>query len=205
MRARLKEDDSEPPQPDGPYAYYARYRHGGQHRIFCRTPRDSGKETVLVDGDALGGGQDFLSSLRCAPFARPRQVRLERRRQGLRASDDSPCATSSAADLPDRIDNCTGHVVWMRDSRRFLYVGHDENHRPWRVLLHRLGEPRRPRSIFEEADPAWFINVSPTRLGVRRSSRCMATMRPRALSSISATRARRRASSRRVARACAMM
>src|SRR3984957_12488323 len=40
MRARLKEDDSEVPQPDGPFAYYARFRPGGQHRIFCRKPRE---------------------------------------------------------------------------------------------------------------------------------------------------------------------
>ena len=33
MRARLKEDDSEPPQVDGPWAYYSRFRQGGQHRI----------------------------------------------------------------------------------------------------------------------------------------------------------------------------
>ncbi|HLW91215.1 MAG TPA: S9 family peptidase, partial [Roseiarcus sp.] len=52
MRARLKEDDSEAPQSDGPYAYYTRYRHGGQHKIYCRTPRDGGKETILLDGDA---------------------------------------------------------------------------------------------------------------------------------------------------------
>ena len=39
MRARLKEDDSEVPQSDGPFAYYSRFRHGGQHRIFCRRPR----------------------------------------------------------------------------------------------------------------------------------------------------------------------
>ena len=33
MRARLKEDDSEPPQVDGPWAYYSRFRPGGQRRI----------------------------------------------------------------------------------------------------------------------------------------------------------------------------
>ena len=56
MRARLKEDDSEVPQSDGPYAYYSRFRHGGQHRIFCRKPRAGGKETILVDGDARAEG-----------------------------------------------------------------------------------------------------------------------------------------------------
>ena len=60
MRARLKEDDSEVPQTDGPYAYYSRFRHGGQHRIFCRKPRGGGKETILVDGDARAEGKGFF-------------------------------------------------------------------------------------------------------------------------------------------------
>src|SRR5271156_4686769 len=52
MRARMKEDDSEPPAPDGPWNYYSRFRHGGQHRVNCRRPRGGGKEAVLIDGDA---------------------------------------------------------------------------------------------------------------------------------------------------------
>ena len=60
MRARLKEDDSEPPQVDGPWAYYSRFRHGGQHRIYCRKPREGGAETVLIDGDARAEGKAFF-------------------------------------------------------------------------------------------------------------------------------------------------
>ena len=41
MKGRIKEDDSSVPKPDGPYAYYARYRQGGQHPLLCRQPRDS--------------------------------------------------------------------------------------------------------------------------------------------------------------------
>src|SRR6476660_9337507 len=40
MKGRIKEDDSSVPQPDGPYAYYGRYRQGGQHPLLCRQPRD---------------------------------------------------------------------------------------------------------------------------------------------------------------------
>ena len=62
MRARLKEDDSEPPQVDGPWAYYSRYRHGGQHRIYCRRPRGGGEEMVLIDGDERAEGRrSFIS------------------------------------------------------------------------------------------------------------------------------------------------
>src|SRR5580658_241257 len=60
MRARLKEDDSEPPQVDGPWAYYSRFRDGGQHRIYCRKPHGGGAETVLIDGDARAEGKAFF-------------------------------------------------------------------------------------------------------------------------------------------------
>ena len=63
MRARLKEDDSEPPQVDGPWAYYSRFRPGGQRRIDCRKPRESGAETVLIDGDACAEERLFFISL----------------------------------------------------------------------------------------------------------------------------------------------
>ena len=39
MKARIKEDNSTVPEPDGPYAYYVRYRKEGQHPLLCRQPR----------------------------------------------------------------------------------------------------------------------------------------------------------------------
>src|SRR4029079_16238825 len=72
MKGRIKEDDSSVPQPDGPYAYYARYRQGGQHPLLCREPRDSSDtasaqtsgerphEQLLLDGDALARGKAFF-------------------------------------------------------------------------------------------------------------------------------------------------
>ena len=51
MRRRIKEDDSTVPEPDGPFAYYTRYRDGGQHPLICRLPREGGPEELLLDGD----------------------------------------------------------------------------------------------------------------------------------------------------------
>src|SRR5258705_9784282 len=51
MRGRIKEDDSSVPAPDGPFAYFRKFREGGQHEIFARTPRDGGDETTVLDGD----------------------------------------------------------------------------------------------------------------------------------------------------------
>ena len=77
MRGRIKEDDSSVPQPDGPYAYFTRFREGGQHPLIGRQPRESGPETILLDGD--GRARDLRSSIsaersihpiiRCCPGA----------------------------------------------------------------------------------------------------------------------------------------
>src|SRR5699024_7742186 len=41
MRGRIAEKDASVPTPDGDWAYYVRYREGGQHPIFCRRPRNA--------------------------------------------------------------------------------------------------------------------------------------------------------------------
>jgi oligopeptidase B len=166
MRARLKGDDSEPPQVDGPYAYYSRFRQGGQHRIYCRKPRDGGDETVLIDGDARAEGLAFfhLAAARHSP---------DHRKFAWSADDlGSEILTirlrdlERAEDLPDRLVNATDDIVWTRDSKAFLYVEQDESHRPFRVMLHRLGTPQsEDAEVFAESDPAWFIGIEATRLG----------------------------------------
>src|SRR5205807_2170453 len=42
MKRRIKEDDSSVPSGDGPFAYFVRYREGGQHPLICREPRAGG-------------------------------------------------------------------------------------------------------------------------------------------------------------------
>jgi oligopeptidase B len=168
MRARLKEDDSEPPQTDGPFAYYTRFRHGGQHRIFCRKPREGGKELVLIDGDARAEGKAFYQ-LRAARHS-PDHSRIawSADEKGSELHTIHVRDIQAGGDLDDEIENCTGDIVWTRDSNAFLYVSVDEEHRPCKVILHRLGTPAsEDAEIFEESDPAWFLTISSTRLGRR--------------------------------------
>jgi oligopeptidase B len=71
-----------------------------------------------------------------------------------------------AADLAECIVNATDDIVWTRDSEALFYVEQDENHRPYRVMLHRLGTVQsNDVEVFAETDPAWFIGLSLTRLG----------------------------------------
>ena len=52
MKARIKEDDSSVPAPDGPYEYFMSYVTGGQYPRLCRRPRGGGPEEILLDGNA---------------------------------------------------------------------------------------------------------------------------------------------------------
>jgi oligopeptidase B len=167
MRARLKEDDSEVPQRDGPFAYYARFRPGGQHRIFCRKPREGGKETILLDGDARAAGKAFFQFLDARHSPDHSKVAWSADDKGSEIFTLHVWDVENGIDLDDAVGNCTGHVVWTRDSQGFLYVSLDANHRPCRVLLHRIGTPASEDiQVYEEADPAWFISIGATRLGV---------------------------------------
>jgi oligopeptidase B len=166
MRARLREDDSEPPQVDGPWAYYARYREGGQRRIYGRRPREGGDETILLDGDARAEGKAYYHV--AAASHAPDHTKLAWAADELGSEMLTICLRDldRGEDLSDRIVNATDDMAWTRDSKGLLYVEQDESHRPFRVMLHRLGtEQREDEEVLAEPDPAWFIGLQATRLG----------------------------------------
>ena len=119
MRARLKEDDSGPPAPDGPYSYYWRFRTGGQHRIHARRPRLGGDETILIDGDARADGKAFfqLGAVRHSPDHSKCAWSADDKGSEMHAIGVRDIAGD--ADLPDRVENTTGETVWTRDSAAF--------------------------------------------------------------------------------------
>ncbi len=168
MRARLKEDDSEPSSPHGPWSYYSRFRHGGQQRLHCRRPRLGGKETPLLDGDARAGDSGYFHLGQARHSPDHARFAWSADGAGSELYDIRAREIGSAVDLPDVIANTTGDFIWTRDSSALLYVLQDEHHRPFRVLLHRLGDPpEADATIFEEPDPAWFVSLRATRLGKR--------------------------------------
>ncbi|MGB6635552.1 MAG: S9 family peptidase, partial [Bradyrhizobium sp.] len=60
MRGRIKEDDSSVPSPDGAYAYLRKFREGGQHELFGRSPRDGGEAEIILDGDELAATHEYF-------------------------------------------------------------------------------------------------------------------------------------------------
>jgi oligopeptidase B len=160
MRGRIKEDDSSVPAPDGPYAYMRKFRDGGQHELFGRSPRDGGETAIVLDGDKLAANHSYFKfgGARHSP-----DHRLEAWSADITGSEYFSIRVrdwASGADSADLVEETDGGVVWTLDSKAFFYVKLDDNHRPMQVWRHRLGTAQGDDVlIYEEQDIGWFTHI----------------------------------------------
>jgi len=163
MKARLKEDDSTVPSPDGPFDYYSSYVTGGQYPLLCRRKRGGGEESVLLDGNAeakdktywsLGGTAHSPDHLLYAYSTDDKGSEL----YTVRIRD-----LTTGQDLPDMIADTRSSLVWANDSKTLFYVRVDDNHRPKYVCAHVLGQPvESDRVVYEEQDAGFFVGLGQT-------------------------------------------
>jgi oligopeptidase B len=160
MRGRIKEDDSSVPSPDGAYAYLRKFREGGQHELFGRSPREGGEAEIILDGDELAAHHEYFKfgGARHSP-----DHRLEAWSADTKGSEYFSIRLRDWAtkkDFDDLIEETEGSVVWNADSSAFFYVKLDDNHRPMQVWRHRLGTKQADDLlVYEEKDPGWFTNI----------------------------------------------
>ncbi|MGA7718738.1 MAG: S9 family peptidase [Bradyrhizobium sp.] len=160
MRGRIKEDDSSVPSPDGAYAYLRKFREGGQHELFGRSPRDGGEAEIILDGDELAATHEYFKfgGARHSP-----DHRLQAWSADTKGSEYFSIRIrqwSSKKDLDDLVEETDGTVVWSTDSSAFFYVKLDDNHRPMQVWRHRLGTKQADDLlVYEEKDSGWFTHI----------------------------------------------
>ena len=161
MKGRIEEDESTVPSADGPYAYFVRYREGGQHPIVCREPRQGGSAETLLDGDALGAGKSYFCLGGFGHSPDHKLLAWAADETGSEFNTIRVRDLATGAELPDAVPDATGEIVWSGDGRTFLYVRLDSNHRPSRVFRHQLGTPpEEDVLVYEEPVPGFFVSVS---------------------------------------------
>jgi len=166
MKGRIKEDDSTVPSQDGPYAYYVRYREGGQHPIVCREARESGSEQIMLDGDALAAGKPFFQLGGMAHSTDHRLLAWSSDEKGSEIDTLRVRDLTTSKDLPDIVPEISGSPVWTADSSAFYYVRLDDNHRPSRIFRHRLGTlASEDVLVYEEEDSRFFVSLGRTQSG----------------------------------------
>jgi oligopeptidase B len=160
MRGRIKEDDSSVPSPDGPYAYMRKFREGGQHELFGRSPRDGGDATIILDGDKLAADHGYFKfgGARHSP-----DHTLEAWSADIAGSEYFSIRVrrwADGTDSADLVEETDGGVVWTLDSKAFFYVKLDDNHRPMQIWRHRLGTGQADDVlVYEEQDAGWFTHI----------------------------------------------
>lgn len=169
LKARLKEDDSSVPSPDGPWAYYRRFATGGQYPILCRRPRaaeDGAKEQILLNGNTESEGQSFFS-VHGASHNGDHSLFA----YGVDNNGSEYCTIrikdpATGALLDDILENAQGDMAWSADGKTLFYTVLDDNHRPSHVYRHRIGTPsEQDVLVYEETDPGFFLGIHKTESG----------------------------------------
>lgn len=163
MRARLKEDDTSVPSPDGPYAYYTGFVAGGQYPLVYRRARNGGDETVLIDGNREAEGKPYwdIGGSQHSPDHRLLAYAADDKGSELYTIRVRDLATGR--DLPDAIPDTRGGIVWANDSKTIFYVRLDEHHRPLLVYRHAIGtSAEEDVLVYRESDVGLYVSVSMT-------------------------------------------
>lgn len=163
MRGRIKEDDSSVPMKDGDWAYGVRYVEGGEQPVLIRVPSQGGPEQVLLDGDREAEGKDYFRlggtdhtsdhSLFAWSFDDKGSEYFTVRFRELATGEDRN----------EEVPDTAGGGSFTRDGSHFFYTRLDDNHRPSRLFLHRMGDDAaNDRLLFEEGDPGFFLGAGLT-------------------------------------------
>src|SRR6185436_11357867 len=122
MKARIKEDDSSVPAPDGPYEYFVSYVTGGQYPRLCRRPRGGGPEEILLDGNAEAAGKPYwqLGATAHSPDHKLLAYAVDDKGSELLTIRIRDLA--SGLDLSDVVTDMRSSIVWSADSRFLFYV-----------------------------------------------------------------------------------
>lgn len=169
MKARIKKDDATVPSADGAFAYYRKFKTGGQYPIFARAAFEPqrreviGPEEVLVDGDALAEGAAYFAFATVAHSPDHQWLGYATDTQGSEFYDIRFRDAKTGQDAPDVLERTYGEFVWAADSKTIFYVWRDDNNRPSRIYRHVLGEdPAQDVLVYEESDPGFFLSLGVT-------------------------------------------
>lgn len=165
IRARIKEDNSSVPFPHDEYSYFSKMLTGKQYAQLIRTPRNGGKEEILLDCN-IEAGEGYFGFGGASHSPNHELLIWSCDKKGSEYYTIYVRDLKTGKELKDEIKNANGSGVWSADSKSFYYSELDENHRPFRVLKHILGTKQSDDEVvYEEKDSGFFVGVGKTLSG----------------------------------------
>jgi oligopeptidase B len=165
MKARLKEDDRQVPQPDGPYEYFPRFVKGGQYPQLCRIPLGGSVDEaqVLLDGNAEAEGKTYWDLGDAAHSNDHKLFAYATDDKGSELYTIRIRDLTTGEDLADEIPDTRGGIEWASDGRTLFYIKVDEHQRPLFVYRHTIGTPVGDDVlVYAEEDSGFFVGLSST-------------------------------------------
>jgi len=165
MKGRIREDDASPPLRDGPFAYYTRFRTGGQYPVFARRPVDpatgepAGEEEILLDGDREADGADYFDIADVQHSPDHRRIAWAVDRRGSEYYEIRIRDIARGEDFVVLAEEGAGGLAWAADSETVFWTWRDANGRPKVVYRSRV-EDARAAAVYEEPDDGFHLEVS---------------------------------------------
>ncbi len=164
LRARIKEDDSTVPEKDNEYFYYVRYEQDQQYPIFCRYHKDTPKqEKILLDANTVAKDYAYFDIGDTGHSPNHRYFAYSADTKGSEFYTLYILDLANNELLEDQIPNIQSDFVWAQDNETIFYTMLDNNHRPDRVLRHRLHQNiNQDDQVYKELDPGFFVGLDVT-------------------------------------------
>lgn len=163
LKARLKEDDSSVPVKDGDYLYQWRYQQGAQYKTWLRVPVPGGAEEIILCEPDRAADHEFFVVGGVSVSPDHKLLAWSEDTDGSERFTMRVRDIASGEVLGDEIPNTIGAAVWAAGGDSFFYLEVNDNWRPYRVRLHRLGGDRASdRVVYEEKDGSFFISIGIT-------------------------------------------
>jgi len=164
--AHLEPDDASVPVHEHGYWYYTRFEPGHDYPLYARRKGTmSAAEQVMLDGNALAHGHEFLDVGTTAVSPDGKLLAYTEDYVGRRQYTLRIRNLVTGALLAERIANIEPQVAWAADCRTLLYVEKDPvTLLSVRVRRHRLGaDPGRDAILYEEPDHSYYMSVRKSR------------------------------------------
>ena len=164
MRGRIKEDDTTPPQKNGPFYYQTKFETGQEYPHFVRKLVDGGDLSTVLDANVEAEKEAYFQLGGMAVSPGHTTLAWKRDTNGSEFHRMSFRTIETGEDLPHSIED-VGAVAWANETTLF-YVKVDENHRPNKVYRHDLTQPDQADVlVYEEQDERYWVALFRSRSG----------------------------------------
>lgn len=165
MRARVDENEASVPVNVGSKSWNTRYRAGDEHPLICCGPRDCAAEDTepVLDCNAFAQGHDYFKLINTEVTDDSHVLAWAADFNGSEYLTIQFHDVEAGCAMDDRLTMASSALAWSQDGSYFFYILLDDNHRPYRVMRHKMGSHQADDvCVYEEKDNGFFLSLSKT-------------------------------------------